>query len=119
VARAGALLELKGDPNHRVQANVLRRLAWNKTLSASAVLGEITEMSRHAEPLHRLASAWMLPRVAEVIGRRAVAQLIEQRLGVEEDLRVRARLADAAARLCDEMVDGSSERSGERVMEAA
>ena len=115
VARAGVMLELKNDANHRVQANAIRRLALNKSMSPSAVLGEMVEMSRHAEPLHRLAGAWMLPRVAEVVGRRGVAQLIEQRLGVEQDLRVRARLTDAAARFCDDVGEGVDER----VMEAA
>ena len=115
VARAGVMLELKNDENHRVQANAIRRLALNKSMSPSAVLGEMIEMSRHAEPLHRLAGAWMLPRVAEVVGRRGVTQLIEQRLGVEQDLRVRARLTDAAARFCDDVGEGVDER----VMEAA
>jgi hypothetical protein len=103
IARTGTMLELKGDPNHRVRANAVRRLAWNGSISSSDALREVNQMSGHADASHRLAGAWMLPRVAEVVGRRVVAKLVEHRLQTEDDHRVRARLEDAAARFREDL----------------
>jgi hypothetical protein len=132
--RADALVEHKGDENHRVRANAIRGLFFRGRLFGEGHLQAVEEpvaadslagMLCDERPMHRLAGVWLADRIlcggsvrsrrwADLAGR--VADMAES----DPDDAARARAGRASARLLAGVRDGWRQRAvsvGEAVLE--
>lgn len=122
VALAHQVTELKGDPNHRVRANVLRELlrggatrgGWTDPASAQCV----ADMLADQRPMHRVAGLWVTERLlptgrSEVLKKRwaELSVRVAEMAREDDDERVRARGGRCARRLLAHMRSGWRHRA--------
>ena len=118
------LIELKGDPNHRVRANALRRVIQDSKLSELSqvrIAGQaLLEMLHDHRPMHRLAGTWVAQRSLVGAQREALGSCwnplvaeVDTLSRAQDDPRIQSR-----AKRCIERIEADLRHANQAVQNA-